>query len=237
MLKEALRQAYHLVPDDYRKALLVRRRARTWLRSGIVFIHIPKAAGTSMNNALYGRFMGHVRAADLQRWGSPSLRALPSFAITRNPWDRLVSAYRFARRGAGVGGEIQAAVARPELYQGPEFDNFERFVTEWLSARDVRRLDYIFQPQSLFVCDEKGKVLVDHLGKVEDLSPTYDFIEARLGRRPVVEPSNRSGSPVDYRSFYTPALIDLVGQIYEQDVRTFGYQFSDPASGKLGTNG
>ena len=37
--------------------------------------------------------------------------------------------------------------------------------------------------------------------------------------------SNRSGVPVDYRSFYTPELIDLVGSIYAEDVARFDYGF------------
>jgi hypothetical protein len=37
--------------------------------------------------------------------------------------------------------------------------------------------------------------------------------------------SNRSGAPVDYRSFYSPELIDRVGSIYAEDVKRFGYRF------------
>jgi hypothetical protein len=37
--------------------------------------------------------------------------------------------------------------------------------------------------------------------------------------------SNRSGTPVDYRTFYTGELEELVGSIYTEDVRNFGYSF------------
>jgi hypothetical protein len=196
-----------------------------WLKTGVVFIHVPKAAGTSISEALYGRFMGHVRASDVARWGSHEVRALPSCAITRNPWDRLVSAYRFAKRGRGIGGAHAGGVWRAEQYSGPEFESFERFITDWLSDRDPDKLDPIFQPQARFVCDSHGKVLVDHLGRVEDLAATYDYLRARVAGLPPFSASNRSGDSVDYRTFYTPELADRVGSIYAEDVKRLGYSF------------
>ena len=217
--------AYYHLPEGLRMAILVRRRSALWRRAGIVFIHIPKAAGTSMNLALYGRFMGHARAIDVARWAPPDVRRIPSFALTRNPWDRLVSAYRFAKRGGGIDGTNGGRVWKPEQYRVPEFQTFERFVREWLVRRDVRKLDFSFRPQSLFVCDRLGGIIVDHAGRVEDLAPTMDFIRDKLGRIPSMPRSNRSGEPLDYRRFYTPDLAELVGRIYARDIALFGYDF------------
>lgn len=220
-----LRNLNRRLPGPLRRALLVRRRARYWLQAGIVFIHVPRAAGTSFNEALYGRFMGHPRASDLRRWAPAAVRALPSFSVTRNPWDRLFSAYRFARRGGGVGETYRAGMWRPQRYQGPEFESFDRFVREWLAPRDVTRLDGVFQPQWLFLCDADKKLLVDHAGRLDDLGPTYAFIEQHVGRAPPLAHANRSGEPADYRDQYSRALAKLVGDIYADDVRLFGYDF------------
>lgn len=225
MLIDRVRSAYYHLPDGFQRAVLVRRRSAIWLNAGIIFVHIPKAAGTSINDALYGRFMGHVRASDIQRWGSQQLRSLPSFAVTRNPWDRLVSAYRFIKRGSGVGGENSGRVWRAEQYRIPEFESFERFVNKWLAPRDLASLDRAFHPQHIYVCDEHGKIIVDHVGRLEDMGPTYEFLHEKLPGLPPIGRSNRSGSPVDYRSFYTARLVDKVGSIYSEDVRLFGYTF------------
>lgn len=189
-----------------------------------MFIHVPKAAGTSINQALYGRFMGHARASDIEKWGSVRLRALPRFSVVRNPWDRLVSAYRFAKRGRGIGKAV-AGMRDPEQYRVPEFDTFERFVHEWLVPRDIARIDPVFQPQSLFVCDRGKELIVDHVGRLEDLRPTYAFIDDKLGEQVGFDRQNRSGAEIDYRSFYTPGLVALVGQIYQEDIARFGYDF------------
>ncbi len=224
-----LRSIYYHVPEDIRQGIVVRRRTPLWLRTGIVFIHIPKAAGISINEALFGRAMGHARASDIERWGSDALKALPSFAVTRNPWDRLVSAYRFARRGRGVGGARQAWVWRPEQYQVPECETFDTFVKDWLAPRDIRTLDPIFQPQSLFICDKHGNPLVGHVGRLERLEPTLDFIARAVGHRLEMPEANRSGDRVDYRSFYTPQLVEVVRRLYSEDIERFGYTFEDAA--------
>lgn len=222
---EAARTIYRTLPDGFQRRVLVARRTPLWLRADIIFIHVPKAAGTAINEALYGRFMGHVRASDVDRWGSPAVKALPRFAITRNPWDRLVSAYRFVKRGAGIGGPNAGRVLHPEQYRIPEFETFESFVTGWLARRDLRRLDLAFQPQSLFVCNADGGILVDHLGRFEDLDATYAYLRERLPSLPPLAESNASGRRVDYRTFYTPELVELVGSIYAEDVTRFGYGF------------
>ena len=213
------------LPDWIQRAVIVRRRSAVWLKAGIIFIHIPRAAGTSINYALYGQFMGHVRALDVQRWGSPAVKALPSFAVVRNPWERLVSAYRLAVRGKGQGGPYEASVWRAESYRIPEFRTFRSFVTEWLTRRDIMKLDGIFQSQSQFVFDRSGALLVDHLGRLENLGPTRAFLADRLGRVPAIGEGNRSGPVLDYRDFYTDELVDLVGRIYGEDVRQLGYTF------------
>ncbi len=222
--RDLARPAFELLPAGIRRAVQVRLRARDWTGAGIVFVHIPKAAGTSINQALYGRFMGHARAREIRRYAPAEVNALPFFSVTRNPWDRLVSAYRFARLGAGVGGLV-AGISNPGQYRAPEFATFERFVREWLAPSDLHRLDNVFQPQWPFVCDHERKPMVDHVGRVEALGPTHAFIERTLGRPVRFERQNRSGQDVDYRSFYTPALAAMVGEIYRDDVEIFGYDF------------
>lgn len=136
-----------------------------------------------------------------------------------------MSAYRLAVRGRGEGGPYEAAVWRAESYRIPQFRTFGSFVTEWLAPRDVTKLDGIFQPQSQFVFDASGQLLVNHLGRLENLAPTRAFLLEQLGRTPAIGEGNRSGPAVDYRDFYTDDLVEIVGRVYAEDVRRLSYDF------------
>jgi hypothetical protein len=63
------------------------------------------------------------------------------------------------------------------------------------------------------------------LGRYENLAPTIAFLEDTVGHMPELKRWNRSGEAVDYRSFYTPELIEIVGRIYADDVRILDYSF------------
>lgn len=223
--RQGLRVMYRHSPDGVRRAIRVRRHAKLWNDAGILFIHVPKCAGTSISEAIYGRFTNHVRAEDVDRWGEAGVKALPSFAVTRNPWDRLVSAYRFAVRGHGEGGDFVVETWRPEQYRKAAFLTFERFVEEWLAVQQLAKLDPIFQPQKQFVCNRVGDILVNHTGKIENLCATATWIEETTGVEPSFPHHNRSGAPVKYRDFYSGRLMNMVGEIYRDDVEAFNYDF------------
>lgn len=199
------------------------RRYRFWFFNNVVFVHVPKAAGTSINNAIYGRTLGHYSAQQIQsRFPSLFSRSL-TFSLVRNPWDRVLSAYRFAC----VGRTESMGVHRPEQYQIPEFSSFERFLCDWLPSRDLSKCDFIFRPQYLFVCDQNKRVMVDHLGYVERLGETVCFVEERLGRSIDVKMVNTTSAGMEsYRDAYSSSeMIEIVSSVYKDDVDLFGYEF------------
>ena len=220
-----LREAYYAaVPPAVQRALLVRRRARRWRDAGIVFIHVPKSAGTSISLMLYGSFVGHVTVRDILRYGSDATRALPRFAIVRNPWDRAVSAWRFARAGGGKGDRGGAGMSRPWLYQSERFASFEAFVEEWLVDQDLEKADPVFRPQLPFVADG-DEIGVDFLGRFENLASTQAYVEEVTGRPAALRHVNRSGEGESYRDHYPSArLINLVGDLYRGDATAFEYK-------------
>lgn len=219
-----LRESYYAaVPSTVQKAILVRRRAPHWRRAGIVFIHVPKSAGTSISLMLYGSFLGHLTVGDIMKYGSEAVRSLPRFAIVRNPWDRLVSAWRFARGGGAKGNGGGAGISQAWRYEAESFATFERFVEEWLVEQDLASIDPVFRPQTPFVL-HGGEPAVDFLGRFESLASTQEFIESVTGRPATLRHVNRSGDGESYRSHYpSQRLINLVGDLYAEDVASFNY--------------
>lgn len=211
-----------LLPAGLKHSLMVVRRVPHWRRSRVIFIHIPRAAGTSISCAIYGRPLGHMRAAAIRRIVPGLFERLPVFTVTRNPWDRLVSAYQFVVQD----GTAEAGLRRHAVYRSPSFRSFPSFVEEWLSGQDLERLDYVFQPQSTFITDGRGQVIVDFVGRLEAMPEVEAFLGASLGRPVVIERRNTSRRPRDYRQFYPDSsLINRVGDLYRADVDRLGYDY------------
>jgi chondroitin 4-sulfotransferase 11 len=61
-----------------------------------IFVHIPKTAGTSVTDALFGTPRPRHRPLQWYEGMEPELyKEYFKFAFVRNPWDRLVSGYHY----------------------------------------------------------------------------------------------------------------------------------------------
>jgi hypothetical protein len=183
---------------------------------------VPKAAGTSINLALYGKTLGHYRAEDIRQRFPQLFENCFVFSFVRNPWDRVLSAYRFAVKGRTK----LMGIRDPEQYKIAAFSTFERFVEEWLPQQDLEKSDFVFQPQHVFVSDRSGLPIVDFVGRVETLSTDLLRVESEIGLSLEVEHLNRTGAVGDYRKAYKKSsMIEIVGRQYTRDISMFGYTF------------
>lgn len=198
------------------------RRYSYWKKNGCIYIHIPKAAGTSLNKAIYGRTLGHYTASEIQSHFPKLFGKSFVFSFVRNPWDRVLSAYSFAK----VGKTNSMGMYRPEQYKIPEFDSFERFLFEWLVKQELDKVDFVFQPQSKFIIDIHGRLLTDYVGKVEYLDVDIKHVEGKLDKKINVGRENVTSDRADYRDEYiNNDMIELVRSLYQGDVDRFEYDF------------
>jgi len=198
------------------------RRYPYWSKAQCVYIHIPKAAGTSINKALYGRTLGHYQALEIRKKFPQLFKKSFVFSIVRNPWSRTYSAYKFAK----MGRTESMGVNNPAQYQIPEFESFEQFIFDWLMKKNIVECDYIFQPQHLFVCDKKGNIMTDFIGKVENITDDFHLISKQLGREITLPFTNKTSNINDYKVAYrNKEMIEAVAKIYQKDIELFGYQF------------
>jgi hypothetical protein len=83
----------------------------------------------------------------------------------------------------------------------------------------------LFQPQHSFVTDDEGRVLADHVGRVEEMQASYDGICARIGIPTTALGQVNSSKRGQYRDYYDQQLIDGVAELYARDLELFGYAF------------
>ena len=213
-----------LLPDAWRSRLLISRRRKVWQRAGVIFIHVPKAAGTSISQELYGQFVGHIPARHLALFAPDLFEVLPRFTVVRHPFKRVVSSFQFASRGADLGSGPVAGMFHPEKYRGKAFRSLDSFVQEWLIEQDLLKVDYVFRPQTFYTHSELGEFLAGHLGRLEDMNALTQYLRATLGRNINIGHFNRtgqSGEPTDV--VLGPASRKVVEKLYRNDFEFLGY--------------
>ena len=129
-------------------------------RHRCIFVHIPKCAGMSVAQSLFGRYVtGHMPLRTYRYiYSSRELSAYYKFTFVRNPYDRLVSAFHFMQQGGMHETDRRWASEHVQGYR-----DFEAFVLHGLPRPEVRRY-FHFTPQLDFV------TLPRHRG------PQVDFI-------------------------------------------------------------
>ncbi|PZQ55451.1 MAG: sulfotransferase [Novosphingobium pentaromativorans] len=184
-----------------------RRRIDRIRASRLLFIHVPKNAGTSICDRLYGAQMKHCSVRYYAKV-APDLLDLPSFALVRDPVERFLSAFRYAR----TGGTRHRTISRPfrERYAG--FDGISDAIDHLAQARSPFDVDHIFRPQSWYLLDASGRAAVDRLIPYEQIGE----IGRRTGRSELdtLPEFNRSRDSAERPS---PAQLDFLCRFYEAD--------------------
>jgi hypothetical protein len=219
-----------------------------------LFVHIPKTAGQSIEqffmNALgldweRDRESLWLQANEDPRCGTEKLAHLSAaeytgcgyvtpeefsgffkFSFVRNPWDRILSEYRYRNY-------FQHRSFRDFVLNklpGPGWDDQYRHV----------------MPQYDMLHDEQGNLLVDFVGRFESLQQDFDRICGVLGitmsTLPHRNPSDKKSRDLKRKlrnflfrngenglrhasDFYDDETRDAVARYYRKDIETFGYEF------------
>jgi len=195
------RGLYAGIPDSYR----------------CIFIHIPKTAGSSIAESLFGVASRHVPYTEFLRANPKKFQRYFKFAFVRNPWDRLVSTFFFLQRG-GL-NELDRTWSQRNL---AEFDGFEDFVRRGLPRREI--LSWVhFRPQANYIMSPTGNLMVDYVGRFETLEEDFNVVASRLGVKVDLRRTN-SSTHAPFETVYSQETATIVGKIYESDATTFGYR-------------
>lgn len=136
-----------------------------------ILIHIPKTGGVSiqeyaMNYKINIKIIGkHEPAKKL----IPEIKDYFSFAFVRNPYDRFMSSYYFYR---------DAPILKPNFLKiNEEIQQYKTFEDFCLNFESFKyKNDIQFANQIYFILDENNKLLVDYVGKFENLASDWKEI-------------------------------------------------------------
>jgi len=194
------------------------RRWRRYRKAGIVFVHVPKAAGSSIAAVLYGGRMGHHPAARLMNEDPEGWAALDRLAIVREPVSRFLSAYAFAMAGGTPHGAIRW---RPE-YEDPALRDANVFVRDYLARGEIFEKDVVFWPQSHFVCGAAGRPAPGlELFTTRQFDRVERFLTARGHAAPSQLNRGRAATGLDLQLELLPETLQLLNALYAADSRWF----------------
>lgn len=186
-----------------------------------IFIHIPKAAGTSVTQALFGPISRHVPYFEYEQANPRKFREYFKFTFVRNPWDRLLSAYIFLKKG-GL-NQMDKAWAEANIAR---YDTFEQFVTQWVNEENIWSWVH-FMPQHYFICDGELNLKMDFVGRFETLARDFPHVQQQLGLAATPLPHiNQTSGRDSYLDHYSDQVIDIVARVYRDDIRLFSYDFN-----------
>lgn len=225
-----------------RKTLFGTRRSRAQELENVgpwrIFVHIPKNAGTSVAEALDMEKTWHYTALDYRRMlGYPAYAWRYSFAFVRNPWDRFLSLYRYARLDESRYHSAIDPESAPygkhedyDLLKNASVEECAHFLDEGRLEHD----DFInhWRPQTDWLTDENGHTIVDFVGRVEAIDDDFQRVSDRLNlpvdTLPVANSSTKSSSSPnavpEYRSVFTEEAYSLVAEYYREDIDRWGYK-------------
>jgi hypothetical protein len=151
---------------------------------------------------------GHIKGAEIKAViDNENWRDYFKFAVVRNPFDRYISFCAFMNR-----------------------DNFDfqlqpqKYVHSIIDRPKVRQR-ILFRPQHEFVCNVRGDLLLDFIGKYEQLQQDYDRIAEHIRLPSQVLRRINSSKHEHYSFYYDDELREKVYDFYKDDFDLFNYKW------------
>jgi len=200
-----------------------------------IFIHLPKCAGTSVEQALYNYasdisdiISGYKVNERHKQWyiNTKNLRNEHlfdsinkhidyfKFTFCRNPYDRLVSTYEFFNLSE------RYITFSNFINDSKLFENVKNIVDQDFCLNT--NFEYHLLPGSYFI-----KHGVDFIGRFENLQQDFDIVcdKIKIPRQQL--PHKKQSNHKHYTEYYDDETREIVAERYVKDIKYFGYEFGE----------
>jgi len=189
-----------------------------------IFIHIPRTAGTSVEQSIrpdwtFSDFHKekHLLASTAKKLYSEYWDNYFKFSFVRNPWDRMVSMSKYS-------GFYGCNIIDGKL-------SIEQYIKKFAGAEvDPRSKSYGDDSETipnavyLNILNED----VDFVGRFENLQEDYNTICSIIGcTNKLLHKEKGARKKKNYADFYTEATQKIVGEKYTKDIEYFNYKFGE----------
>jgi len=177
-----------------------------------IFVHNPRAAGSSLAAAL-GCWDSHDTAWELRkRYGFSRWSKAFTFGIVRHPWIRAVSWFVW-NHGCASPRDFREWVATgcPESW-----NHFN-----WTG----RPINPLCQVQHFAA---EGGIIVDHIARFESLDDEIETICGVLDIPLVTLPHIGAATSTVWQEFYDDRSRDAIARLDRWAIKKFGYEFEEP---------
>jgi hypothetical protein len=184
----------------------------------LIMIHIPKTGCTAIEKH-FGAKTQHRTALEEQQKHRGIWNSYYKIAIVRNPWSYMVSRYFFAKKKGRKG---------KRGYKSASTRTFGQYVRWFVDQKKKDRDGYsgkYFRPMCEWICDTRGTILVDFVGKQESLGSAWNTVSGVIGLPRVELPVVNASVHDHYTSYYDDKTRKIVEEFFHPDIKKFGYSF------------
>lgn len=200
------------------------------------FIHIQKNAGISISKLISGGINDtqrvvsrHARVRDvIPSIGCDEWKELYTFAVVRNPWDRLVSWYSMIAQNTHRYDPFfwkKPSIWRYAVKNSQDFRSFILNCDAVVMDGGIEK-SFAFDQMS-YIEDSDGEIGVTFVARYEnisdDLATVWKTLDVELPAPPRLNASKR---PRDYRDHYDAETRGIVAKRFRRDIEAFGYSFN-----------
>ena len=182
-----------------------------------IFTHIPKCAGTSIFESLFGIGIGYSDHNTLKEDLNKRTSKYFKFTFTRKPWSRFVSTYfYFKKYGRDGEGDVNMGNVVNRYNDFKHFAlNFNKIpATEWGYPHFKEQIHWVHE-------------LHDFVGKCENLQEDFNIVCDKIGIPRQELPHKNKTKHKHYTEYYDDETREIVAELYAKDIEYLGYEFGE----------